>query len=184
MVLQVYRLFRKILLQDLCFFLFILIIYMLQKNPLLIVLQTILIYYVTIKFLAVSDVIKSELKLVLGWLRANKLSLNESKIKLLLLRPINKLNLISSGIKLKEHLLTLAKSVTYLGIEIDKTLSWNNQIEVLAKNSAELTEFFLNLDIARSSHQRCSVKKGALKNFAKFTEKHLCQSLFLIKLQA
>ena len=26
-------------------------------------------------------------------------------------------------------------------------------------------------------------KKGVLRNFAKFTEKHLCQSLFLIKFQ-
>ena len=32
--------------------------------------------------------------------------------------------------------------------------------------------------IFRSSHQRCSVKKGVLRNFAKFTGKHLCQSLF------
>ena len=30
----------------------------------------------------------------------------------------------------------------------------------------------------RSSHQRFSVRKGVLRNFAKFTEKHLCQSLF------
>ena len=58
---------------------------------------------------------------------------NESKTKLLLFRPINKLNLTLSNIKLNGHLLTLAKSVTYLGIEIDKTLSWNNRIEVLAK---------------------------------------------------
>ena len=36
----------------------------------------------------------------------------------------------------------------------------------------------------RSSHQWCSIKKGVLKKFAKFTGKHLCQSLFLIKLQA
>ena len=28
-------------------------------------------------------------------------------------------------------------------------------------------------------HQRCSIKKGVLKNFAKFTGKHLCQRLFL-----
>ena len=33
----------------------------------------------------------------------------------------------------------------------------------------------------KSSHQRCSVRKGALRNFAKFTEKHLCQSLFFNK---
>ena len=36
----------------------------------------------------------------------------------------------------------------------------------------------------RSSHQRYSMKKGVLRNFAKFTGKHLCQSPFLIKLQA
>ena len=31
------------------------------------------------------------------------------------------------------------------------------------------------------SHQRCSVRKGGLRNFAKFTGKHLCQSLFFNK---
>ena len=31
----------------------------------------------------------------------------------------------------------------------------------------------------RSSHQKCSMKKDVLKNFTKFTGKHLCQSLFL-----
>ena len=30
----------------------------------------------------------------------------------------------------------------------------------------------------RSSHQRCSIKKGVLRNFPKFIGKHLCQSLF------
>ena len=30
--------------------------------------------------------------------------------------------------------------------------------------------------IVRSSHQRCSVRKGVLRNLAKFTGKHLCQS--------
>ena len=33
----------------------------------------------------------------------------------------------------------------------------------------------------RSSHQRCSVTKGILRNFAKFTRKHLCQSRFFNK---
>ena len=36
----------------------------------------------------------------------------------------------------------------------------------------------------RSSHWRCSIKKGVLKKSAIFTGKHLHQSLFLIKLQA
>ena len=36
----------------------------------------------------------------------------------------------------------------------------------------------------KSSHGRCSVKKGAFKNFANFTENRLYWSLFSIKLQA
>ena len=38
--------------------------------------------------------------------------------------------------------------------------------------------------IGRSSHQGSSVKKGVLRNFAKFTGKHLCRVSFLMKLQA
>ena len=96
-----------------------------------------------------SNVINSELKLVTDWLRANKLSLNESKTKLLLFRPINKLNFTLSNIKLNGHLLTLAKSFKYLGIEIDETLSYlgTTKSRFLQKNSADLTEFFLSLDI-------------------------------------
>ena len=33
----------------------------------------------------------------------------------------------------------------------------------------------------RSNHQRCSVRKGVLRNFTKFTGKHQCQSLFFNK---
>ena len=33
----------------------------------------------------------------------------------------------------------------------------------------------------RSSHQRYSMKKGVLRNFAKFIAKHLCQSFFFNK---
>ena len=47
--------------------------------------------------------------------------------------------------------------------------------------------FFFFLKMAtkiRSSHHRCSIKKGVLKNFAIFTRKHLCSSFFLTKLQA
>ena len=35
--------------------------------------------------------------------------------------------------------------------------------------------------IYRSSHQKCSVRKGVLRNFPKFTGNHLCQSLFFNK---
>ena len=41
-----------------------------------------------------------------------------------------------------------------------------------------LTNF---LGRGRSNHRRCSVRKGVLRNFTKFTGKHLYQSLFFNK---
>ena len=35
--------------------------------------------------------------------------------------------------------------------------------------------------LGRSSHRRCSVRKDVLRNYAKFTGRHLCQSLFFNK---
>ena len=78
---------------------------------------------------------------------------------------------------------------------------WYNEFEVTPKMSSYLVVFvicdfsykdtiastlqpvkvrFMKI-IVRSSHQRCSIKKGVLKNFAKFTGKCLCQGLFFNK---
>ena len=48
----------------------------------------------------------------------------------------------------------------------------------------EFLAWFISMlsSILRSSHRRCSIKKGAVKTFAKSTEKHLCESLFLNKI--
>ena len=39
----------------------------------------------------------------------------------------------------------------------------------------------VSLQNVKSSHRRCSLQKGILRNFAKLTGKHLCQSLFFNK---
>ena len=52
----------------------------------------------------------------------------------------------------------------------------NNQLELLYSKNIS--------DKSRSSHQRCSMKKGVLRNFTKFTRKNLSRVSFLIKLQA
>ena len=50
---------------------------------------------------------------------------------------------------------------------------------------SQLNSFHRNPQVhaptVKSSHRRCSVKKGVLRNFTKFTGKHLCQSLFFNK---
>ena len=40
------------------------------------------------------------------------------------------------------------------------------------------------VNTVRSSHRRCSMKKGVLRNSTKFTGKHLCHSLFFNKVAA
>ena len=60
------------------------------------------------------------------------------------------------------------------------SLRWTKYKEALFIYDYQLLTPFSS--ISRSSHRRCSVKKGALKNFAKFTEKkYLCQSLIFNK---
>ena len=48
----------------------------------------------------------------------------------------------------------------------------------------QMTGFYLKYNKFRDSHQRWSIEKAVLKSFAIFTGKHLCWSLFLIKLHA
>ena len=50
------------------------------------------------------------------------------------------------------------------------------EFEVLWRVQSRVT--LTNLRALRSSHRRCSVRKCVLRNFAKFTGKHLSQSLF------
>ena len=53
-----------------------------------------------------------------------------------------------------------------------------------ASNSNLFAKIVNVFKLTSSSHQRFSVGKGVLKKFVKFTGKHLCQSVFLVKLQA
>ena len=66
----------------------------------------------------ISCVMNNELKLLTGWLRADK--------------PSRKLNITVPNIKLNNFIFTPEKYITYVGIEIYENLSWNRQIEMLA----------------------------------------------------
>ena len=61
---------------------------------------------------------------------------------------------------------------------INKTyvmLMWLDETQI------DIINWEIDKAMSRSSHQRCSMWKGVLRNFAKFTRKHQCQSLFLKK---
>ena len=69
---------------------------------------------------------------------------------------------------------------TYPVFMLEYVISWY-QIKCPRKELFSLQWAVLRK--CRNKHQKCSVQKGFLKNFTKFTRKHLCLS-FLIKLQA
>ena len=64
---------------------------------------------------------------------------------------------------------------------------WETTIEKEILGSSQNWGFHTHWNLTwthRSSHRKCSLRKDVLRNFAKFTRKNLCQSLFIIKLQA
>ena len=85
---------------------------------------------------------------------------NKLRNKLLLILPN------SSAIIQKNTLIENSVSRIVHNLEKSSTIQLNH-VEFIRNN--------------RSSHQRCSVKKGVLRNFAKFIGKHLCQNLFFNK---
>ena len=82
----------------------------------------------------IETIINTELKLVVKWLRLNKLSLNASKTELIFFHsnhhPLNydNIHIKLNGLKLKP-----VDCIKYLGMYIDKHLSWNHHIDELGK---------------------------------------------------
>ena len=70
------------------------------------------------------------------------------------------------------HELYLLRIYTYLKFEVSFWIS---------KNVASSFFGYSKLNIYSSRYHRCSIKKGVLRKFAKFTGKHLCRSLFFKK---
>ena len=58
---------------------------------------------------------------------------------------------------------------------------WSTVLERIVCRKINFQKNKYELKNYRSSRRRCSVRNDVLRNFAKFTEKHLCQSLFLNK---
>ena len=77
--------------------------------------------------------VNHDLALITDWLRANKISLNTSKTKVLIYKPktvrINKkLNFRISGQKVE-----ISDSIKYLGLHLKDTLEWDNHLKVIIK---------------------------------------------------
>ena len=81
--------------------------------------------------------LKCELENISNWMRINKLSLNESKCECMVLGRTTKLNRVGnelSNLVLNNEVFKRVKEIKYLGVNIDESLTWEEQFET-AKNN-------------------------------------------------
>ena len=85
-----------------------------------------------------------ELDKIQRWLDVNKLSLNVSKTKYIIISPKLR-ERYKFQIKLKEHLLCQTETHKYLGIVIDEKLSWKPHLSAVASKLVKLCGLFYKL---------------------------------------
>ena len=77
--------------------------------------------------------VNKDLKLLVQWLRANKISLNNDKTELIYFHKVNNTIPTDNMIKLNGKKLYPSKKIKYLGVYLDETLSGNSHCEELIK---------------------------------------------------
>ena len=97
------------------------------------------ILYGSKKLKTLEITINTELKLVTNWLRLNKLSLNAKKTELVIFRSKRKPMNREISIKLNGFKLTPSDNVKYLGMFLDKNLSWDFHIHKLSNSLSRAT---------------------------------------------
>ena len=100
---------------------------------------------------------------------------------------------LNTSVESKFHLLFSFRNVSFLQITVNKTYAIFHRIQnILTQPGMALWKTISSLYISglpnqrakrmfRSSRPQEFCKKGVLRNFTKFTGKHLCQSLFFNK---
>jgi len=86
----------------------------------------------------INDVMNHDLSNVNTWLTANKLTLNSSKTKFMLIGSWQRLGTYDTSPKLIicGDIIKQVSSVKSLSVQIDENLSWNMHIEKIAKKMA------------------------------------------------
>ena len=77
--------------------------------------------------------INHDLRLIVHWLRANRISLNVSKTEIVLFRPKSKKINKKLNFRLSGQKITPTTHTRYLGIIVDKHFSWNQHLKMLKK---------------------------------------------------
>ena len=86
-----------------------------------------------------------ELKLIIQWMKLYKLSLNTKKTHLILFHSRqNILNKDNISVKINNKRLKLVDHIKYLGIYLDKHLSWDGHIKQLSSKLSRANDILSN----------------------------------------
>ena len=77
----------------------------------------------------INKYINHDLSQIVQWLRANRISLNASKTEIILFRPKTKTITKHLNFRINGQKVNIVKQTKYLGIYLDKHLTWNFQLE-------------------------------------------------------
>ena len=91
--------------------------------------------------------INKELNKLYLWLNVNRLSLNIDKTNFIIFHPFNKPMKKRITIKINKKAIKEKDSIKYLGVLIDSTLSWKQQILNLSKNISHAIGIIYKLDL-------------------------------------
>jgi len=117
------------------------------------------IMYASNKLKTLETILNTDLKYASEWLKANRLSLNVGKTKLLLFHSKqSNFNLDNIYIKLEGINLSHCNNVNYLGLHIDEHLSWDFHVNQLSK--------------------KLSRANGILAKLRHFAPKHILNSVY------
>ena len=86
------------------------------------------IYYEDVSLHRLEKIVNRELRNLYLWLSVNRLSLNIGKTNFVIFHPFNKPLKYNVTIKIHNKALCEKKSIKYLGVQIDSTLSWKEHI--------------------------------------------------------
>ena len=91
-------------------------------------------HFASKKLKTLETTLNTDLKSISDWLKANRLSVNVDKSKLLIFRSKQrKLDLNHISIKMEGSRLIPCENVKYLGLYLDKNLSWDFHVNQLSK---------------------------------------------------
>ena len=72
-----------------------------------------------------------EMKIARKWILANKLTINTSKTKAMVISPKMKKSMFDYSIKCEESLISVQQNIKYLGLNIDDKLNFKEHIKII-----------------------------------------------------